>query len=656
MTAVSLLLICSPQAELALPALFTDHMVVQRGKPINIWGWDSPGRRVTVSLAGKSVTTTTDAQGKFSASLPKLNAGGPHTLEVKGSTTTKVKDVLVGEVWICSGQSNMEWTLANSLFREETQKETDPNVRMFTVTKKIAQTPQLDVQGSWVPSAPTTVDSFSAVGLAFANKLRKELKVPIGMIHTSWGGTPAEAWTPKFIFTDLNNLPQNSLRKQMLSPYLASLTASETTYEAALAKVRPAANAYQAKAFPQIFGKVDLDWANPDFDDSSWQDIQSMPFAFDADFDGGYLFRKEVNLTQAQVEAATTLSLGAIDDFDRTFINGRQIGQTDTTVPGYWNANRVYTIPKGLLRVGRNVIAVLAYDTSGPGGFTSSDKSFKLGTVAVGDRWKFRKANRYEPVPESVTGPRPTLPEGRDNPSFPCTLFNGMVAPLVPYTIQGAIWYQGESNAGKAVQYETLLSEMIRGWRKSFNQGNFSFYTVQLANFMAQNPNQFDSAWAELRWAQDKVGQEPRGGTTTILDIGEANDIHPRNKRDVGERLARIALKKDYGKSVEWQGPRFKSITTKGDKITITFTHAQGLKTTDGQAPRCFAIAGNDKQWRWATGSVQGSTVVLNRTSGETMVRYAWQDNPPVNLVNSDGLPAMPFRTDSFPLVTRDNR
>ncbi|MEZ5162302.1 MAG: sialate O-acetylesterase [Fimbriimonadaceae bacterium] len=224
------------------------------------------------------------------------------------------------------------------------------------------------------------------------------------------------------------------------------------------------------------------------------------------------------------------------------------------------------------------------------------------------------------------------------------------------YTIQGAIWYQGEANANRAAQYTTLLSEMIRGWRQVFGQGDFSFYTVQLANFMAPNPNQFDSAWAELRNAQDIVGQEPRGGTATIIDIGEANDIHPRNKRDVGERLARIALKKDYGKSVEWQGPRFKSITTKGDKITITFSHAKGMKTTDGQASRCFAIAGADKQWRWATGVIKGNTVILDRLQGETLVRYAWQDNPPVNLINSDGLPAMPFRTDSLPLITRNNR
>ncbi len=656
MIAVSIIALSYTQSQLRLPALFTDHMVVQRGKPINIWGWDSPGQKITVTLGGKSVSASADSKGKFSASLPKLNAGGPYTLEVKGSSSTKVKDVLVGEVWICSGQSNMEWIVANSHFREETMKQSDPAVRMFTVTKKIAQTPQQDVQGTWVASSANTVDPFSAVGLAFANKLRAELKVPIGMIHSSWGGTPAEAWTPRFIFSELDTLPSNSLRRTMLDSYQSRLSTNDLSFEEALAKFRPLASAYQVKAYPQIFGKVDLGWTSVDFDDSSWSDNPSMPFAFDADFDGAYHFRKEVTLTQAQVDATSNLSLGAIDDFDRTFINGTQIGQTDMTVANYWGASRTYNIPKGLLKAGRNVIAVLAHDNSGPGGLSNSSEVFRLGPLAIGEHWKFRKGERYLPVPESQTGPQPTMPEGRDTPSFPSTLFNGMIAPLAPYTIQGAIWYQGESNADRAVQYTTLLSEMIRGWRKSFGQGDFSFYTAQLANYMAPNPNQFDSAWAELRSAQDIVGQAPHGGTTTIIDIGEANDIHPRNKRDVGERLARIALKKNYGKSVEWQGPRFKSIAAKGDKITIIFDHAKGLKTTDGQPPRCFAIAGADNQWKWTTGTIQGNMVVLKRSQGENMVRYAWQDNPLVNLINSDGLPAMPFRTDSLPLITRNNR
>lgn len=629
-------------------------MVVQRGKPINVWGWDAPGQKVTVSLGGKSVTGTADANGKFMVALPKVTALGALTLEVTGSTTVTVNDVLVGEVWVCSGQSNMEWVLANSMFREETKKESNPTVRMFTVTKKVSQSPEPDVQGQWEASSPQTVDHFSAVGLAFANKLSRELKVPIGMIHTSWGGTPAEAWTPGFIFDAASKAPKGFAQHEMLNPIATRLSAGTQNMQGAIREYQTKVQGYQLKALPGFLGKNDLDWVKPDFDDSGWES-GDMPLAFDAKFDGGYYYRKTVNLTAAEAEAKL-LTLGAIDDYDRTFVNGQEVGRTDMTVLNFWEAPRAYKIPEGLLKAGSNTIAVFAYDTGGPGGFTSPASAVKLGDKAIGAGWKFMMGDAYVPVPASVTGPQPPAPEGSNSPNFPCTLYNGMLAPLAPYSIQGAIWYQGESNAGRAVQYTTLLSEMIRGWRKAFGQGDFSFYTVQLANYMAANPAQFDSAWAELRDAQDIVGQDPKGGTATILDIGEANDIHPRNKRDVGERLARIALKKDYGKNIEWQGPRFRDLATKGEEIMLSFTHAKGLRTSDGQEPRCFAIAGPDKQWRWAKARIEGNRIILQCTKGETMVRYGWQDNPPVNLVNDDGLPAMPFRTDALPLTTRGNR
>jgi sialate O-acetylesterase len=652
--AVSLLLSTLPQATLRLPALFTDHMVVQRGKPVNIWGWDSPGQKVTVSLGGKSVSSTTDANGKFMLAVPKLTAGGPYTLEVTGSTTVKVSDVLVGEVWVCSGQSNMEWILANSMFREETKKAADPSVRMFTVTKRVSQKPEVDVVGSWIPSAANSVDSFSAVGLAFANKLRRELNVPIGMIHTSWGGTPAEAWTPGYIFADAGTATQGSLIGNMLGPISNVLAAGTKNMDSAIKDYQAKVDVYQQRALPQFLGQIDTTWTRGDFNDGLWEK-GSMPITFDANFDGGYYFRRKVTLTASQANAKV-LSLGAIDDFDRTFVNGQEVGRTDMKTLNYWESPRSYQIPAGLLHEGENTIAVFAYDTGGAGGFTSTPNTIKLGDLVIASDWKFMKGEVYRPVAPEVAGQQPQSPQGANSPNFPCTLYNGMLAPLAPYSIKGAIWYQGESNAGKAVQYATLLSEMIRGWRKDFGQGNFSFYTAQLANFMAPNRDQFDSAWAELRNSQDIVGQEPNGGTATIIDIGDDKDIHPRNKRDVGERLARIALRKDYGKKIEWQGPRFKSMSAKGDEITITMDHAGGLKTADGQEPRCFAIAGSDKKWKWAPARIEGNKIILKRSGDEAMVRYAWQDNPPVNLVNSDGLPAMPFRTDSLPLITRSNR
>ncbi len=645
MVAISLLLSALPQSALRLPALFTDHMVVQRGKPINVWGWDSPGQKVTIKLGGKSATAITDANGKFIASLPKLNAGGPLTLEVSGSGSKAVNDVLVGEVWICSGQSNMEWPMSLANDRSQAKTETDPNVRMFTVPKLIAQQPATDVVGSWVQAKPETIDSFSAVGYAFARKLCRDLKVPVGMIHTSWGGTPAEAWTNSTYFAN----------SDLLKPILARMKASDGSEEQAAANYRTKVAAYQTKALPIFFDTSDTAWTQAGFDDSSWESAP-MPLVYPTDFDGEYRHRRVVNLTALQATGIKTLELGPIDDFDQTYVNGQLVGQTDMMTPQFWAAPRKYAIPAGTLKAGENIIAVRSYDWTGAGGFFGTDSSFKLGDVSIGGTWRSTQGKSHVTIDAKITGTQPQMPEGKNSPNYPATLYNGMLAPLAPYSAKGFIWYQGESNAGRAVQYTALLNAMIQNWRNDFGQPKMSFYIAQLANFMAPNPAQFDSAWAELRDAQDIVGQMEGNGTATIIDIGDAADIHPRNKRDVGERLARIALRKDYGKKIEWQGPRFKSLSAKGDEITLTFDHASGLKTADAQEPRCFAIAGSDKKWKWAIGRIEGNKVILNRTSGETMVRYAWQDNPPVNLVNSDGLPAMPFRTDSLPLTTRNNR
>lgn len=629
-----------------LPSFFSDHMVLQQGKPIPVFGTDQPGRVVKATLNGKEALAITMPSGKFQVMVPPTMAGGPYNLTVQGSSTVTYHDVYVGEVWICSGQSNMEWIVANTLDRDLAKQEADPHIRMFTVTKNTSNSKLDDVNGSWVEAAPDTVDSFSAVGYAFARKLWKELKVPIGMIHTSWGGTVAEAWT------GMDMLGKDPMTKNIADRAKVALQNANV----GLDDYVKAMKVWQVKGVPDFFGSRDQVESKSDYDDSAWQDA-AMPYQFDSNFDGTIWFRKEVNLTAEQASKINSISLGAIDDLDMTFINGVEVGRTDMTVPGFWSVPRNYSIPAGTLKEGKNILAVRAYDGQGQGGFVGPKGVMKLGDLSIGDGWKM-KVEGPKQAPAADAGPQPQAPQTTNDPNFPSNLYNAMLYPLAPYGIHGAIWYQGESNADRAFQYRSLLPDMIKDWRTIFRQGDFPFYIVQLANYMQANPNQFDSAWAELRDAQDYVGQMKNCGTATIIDIGEANDIHPRNKKDVGERLARIALKKNYGRDIEWQGPRFEKVSFKGAVATVRFSHATGLTTTDGQAPRAFAIAGADHKWHWANAKIVGETVEL--TSADVMnpieVRYAWQDNPPVNLVNSDKLPAMPFRTDKLPMLTEKNR
>jgi sialate O-acetylesterase len=484
------------RADVRLPAIISDHMVLQQEAPANVWGWADPGEKVSVTFAGQSATATADGDGAWSVKLPALAPGATGELIVSGKNSLSVKDVVAGEVWVCSGQSNMEWPVSKAANPDgEAQAAQFPQIRMFTVVRKPALEPQQDCAGKWEVCSPATVSSFSAVGYYFARQLHQTLKQPVGMIHSSWGGTPAELWVPK--------------------PILAR---------------------------------------DPDF----------KPI-FDA-----------------------------------------------------WQA-RVAAYPK----------ARAAYD------------------AALAEWKEASKAARAEGKPAP---PAPRPPGGGDAFGSPGCLYNGMIEPIADYTIRGAIWYQGESNAAKAKLYRKLFPTMIRSWRAMWG-AEFPFLFVQLANFKARHPEPTDSQWAELREAQLLTLETPRTGMAVAIDIGDADDIHPKNKQEVGRRLALAAEATVYYVDHEFSGPIFTGAQVENGKIRLNFRNADGLKASDGGKLKGFAVAGEDKKFVWADAEIEGDHIVLSSPGVPAPIaaRYGWADNPEVNLVNATGLPASPFRTDTWP-------
>ena len=494
-------------ADVKLPAVISDNMVLQRGKKAPIWGWAEPGEKVRVKGSWQLFGTSTKAKdnGKWMVKIQPPKAGGPYEIVLKGNNTITLKNILVGEVWICSGQSNMQWSVKQAANPEQEVAAADfPKVRLFTVKRKVAEQPQSDCVGSWTMCSPETVPGFSAVGYFFGRELHQQLDVPVGLIHTSWGGTPAESWTRRGV---LESEPDCIPILQRFDEAMAKYPEAKKKYEENVGKWKEAAEKAKAE------GK------NP---------------------------------------------------------------------------------PR-----------------------------------------------------------RPRPPFGPGNPHSPAGLYNAMIAPLIPYGIQGAIWYQGESNAGRAYQYRQLFPAMITNWREDWGQGKFPFLFVQLANFMAVDPEPVDSAWAELREAQLMTLALPKTGMAVIIDIGEANNIHPKNKQDVGKRLALWALAKTYGKKQVYSGPIYKSMKTEGNKIILDFEHVGGgLAARGGEPLKGFAVAGADQKFVWADAKIEGDTVVVSsdEVSEPVAVRYGWANNPVCNLYNKEGLPASPFRTDDWPGVTVDKK
>lgn len=650
----SLLLLASVvAADIRLPAVVGDNMVLQRGRKVPLWGWADPGETVAVKVSwkAKEQRVTVGQDGKWRLDVPAPAVGGPYEITLTGKNTIVLKDILCGEVWVCSGQSNMEWPTASATSgQQEVAAAKYPKIRLFTVQKKIAATPEADCVGQWLPCSPETVGGFSAVGYFFGRCLHKELDVPIGLINTSWGGTVAEAWTSE---QTLVKYPEFKARIDQIAEARANPDASMKKYEQEVAQ-------WQKKV--EAAGAQDVECASIEFDDSAWKQME-LPILWEqtevGNFDGLVWFRKVIDVPDSWVGKELTLDLGPIDDMDTTWINGVKVGAHMES--NQWMAPRRYKVGPGVVKAGRNAIAVQVLDTGGGGGLYGQPAQMKIkptdatddDAISLAGPWRYKVAMSLASMPA-----QPQPPSWANNPNAPTVLYNGMIAPLIPFAIRGAIWYQGESNADRAYQYRKLFPDMITDWRRNWGVKSFPFLFVQLANFMAEKPEPADSAWAELREAQTMTLSLQDTGMATIIDIGEAADIHPKNKQDVGRRLALWALAKTYKKDVVYSGPLYRSMKVRDGKIVLRFDCVGDGLVAKGGPLKGFAIAGADKKFVWADAVIEGKTVVVSsdKVADPVAVRYAWADNPVCNLYNKADLPASPFRTDDWPGVTADRK
>jgi len=617
--------------------LFQDHMVLQRGSVDPVWGWSTPGAKITVTFNGKIKTTTADTHGAWRVKIGPFLAGGPYTLTIAGPTTVTITDVLIGDVWLCAGQSNMEMGVNGvNNAQEEIAGANYPHLRFFHEPHSISYTPQRVPQGQWVCCTPQTVSDFTAAGYFFGREITRTEQVPVGLIEAAWGGTVAEAWTS---VEALKTMPDFTQAIETQAQYAKNAALGKALYAKQLQ------NWYQQNDPGSAGGAK---WAQVTFNADGWKTMQlpaSWEIAGLPDYDGIVWFRREVTIPDAWAGKELTLSLGPIDDCDATFFNGERVGGMDN-----WTDIRQYQIPGKLVHAGKNLIAVRVLDTGGDGGIDGKTEQLHLGLtgtttglIALTGAWQYQAA-----TPLANTTPLPQCPG--DGPNQVSVLYNGMIAPLTPFALKGALWYQGEANAMRATQYRTLLPALIGDWRARFGAGDFPFLIVSLAGFTAAQQRPSEGGWAELREAQWLTTKRVRHtGIALAIDIGDEHNIHPKNKQEVGHRLAVIAENVAYGKNDEYSGPMYQRMQVEGKTIRLFFDHlGGGLIVKDGGKLAGFAIAGADKQFVWGNAVIDGDTIVVSapEVTAPQVVRYSWASYPLGNLSNRFGLPAIPFRTD----------
>ena len=608
-------------------------MILQRDTPVKIWGWAAKKEKVKISFNNRVYKTVADTGGKWNVVLPPTKAGGPYQLTFTASNIIIVKDILFGDVWICSGQSNMvhQMQLHSVRYAEEIAVANNPEIRHFWIpTLTDMQKPQDDLpNGYWKSVNPKDVLDFSAVAYFFAKKVYEKYKVPIGLINASVGGSPIEAWISEDALKNFESI-EHSIQKNKDTAYINSLNR------------RSFANFPGAKQEDKgLAGK----WYDTSYLPKGWHIINVPGYWEDQgvkDLDGIVWYRKEIEVPKSMINISARLFLGRIVDADNVYINGVQIGNTTYMYP-----QRRYTVPAGILKEGKNIIVVKVQNNAGKGGFVP-DKPYYLfsgkDTIDLKGYWQYKVGAVYPPARGFGGG-------GVNAQNQPAALYNAMIAPVTNFSCKGFLWYQGESNTGRAKEYEKLQAALINDWRNKWKEPDAAFLFVQLPGFMDMNYLPSESQWAELREAQLHSLSVNNTAMAVAIDLGEWNDIHPDRKKDVGDRLALAAEKiAYYEKDIVYTGPLYQSSAIEDNNIILSFTNTgSGLITNDGEELHYFSIAGEDKKFVWAKAKIEGDKIIVwnEHVNHPMYVRYAWADNPDgANLYNKEGLPASPFRTD----------
>lgn len=650
-------------ADVTLPAIFSEHAVLQKSAKVPVWGRAEAGEKITVTLGTAKAQAATGSDGKWQAVLDLSRSGpGPLNLVVQGNNTLSVPDIVVGEVWLASGQSNMEWVLKNTLnSAAEIAASANPSLRVFNITKAEAAVPITGYQGKWIVSSPETAGGLTAVGYYFSKNLQQALKVPVGLVHSSWGGTPVETWISK---EGLDSDPELKAGAEKAEADLKTYSRRLRTYLLGYT------------AWQETEGRKDRPFSGVPSADG-WQPATIPGKLGEA---GALWLRRTVQVPPEQAGKPAIIALSQwLGGTEQVYWNGKLVGSTSFEQAVKTAGDRRHTVPAALVNAGEAVIAIRIFNA---GGEIKIPSAINLGKLqAPAGTWEQKVEFTLPALSDASKASLPASP-GVEPWSWqgPSHLYNAMIHPLVPYAIKGAIWYQGESNVGRAYQYRTAFPLLIKNWRTLWGQGDFPFLFCQLANMTGKPTMPGEGNWAELREAQSLTLAVPNTGQAVLIDVGDSNNVHPQNKADVGARLAAIALAQTYGQAIPFSGPAYQAMKIDGGKIRLAFKQTDGglvakplpatysVDSANGAtAPLVrnntgplegFAICGADRKWVWAEAKIEGTQVVVSsaQVPAPVAVRYGWANNPTCNLYNGAGFPASPFRTDDFPITSQSAR